>query len=366
MGRVPQRFRPRGPVQPNTDLRSLSNALADEQETCHDGVIGITINNELQYMSPVRFPKPVSGRIDPKASSERRPSERKASAPRPASRPKPPARTSEKRPPAPKDRPADSEAPQDEDDGFIPLVSGVPGVLELLESAPERVDAVFLRKGRHGKDMERVVDLCRNAGVRFSLLEAEAFVRTCPGARGAAARVFQAGFSSLEQMLDSIMDAPLPLIVALDQVQDPGNAGTLARTIYAMGGAGMLVPRHNGVYLGAAAFKAAAGALALLPVAKCANLGQALDQARKLGITVYGAAVEAEGDTPVHDIFAFSPRLPAILVLGGEDSGLRPGVEKRCDALLRIPMLRSFNSLNVAQAGAIVIAQFAQGVGKKK
>ncbi len=305
-------------------------------------------------MSPVRFPKPVSGRIDPKASSDR------AFAPKqPGSRPKPPARESEKRPAAPKTNRAD-ERDAVEDDGFIPLVSGAPGVLDLLETAPERVDAVFLRKGRHSKDMERIVDLCRGAGVRFSLLEAEAFVRTCPGARGAAARLFQAGYAPLERLLDTIMDAPLPLIVALDQVQDPGNAGTLARTLYAMGGAGLIVPRHNGVYLGAAAFKAAAGALALLPVAKCANLGQALDQARKLGITVYGAAMRSEGEAPIHDIFNATPRLPAVLVLGGEENGLRPGVEKRCDALLRIPMLRPFDSLNVAQAGAVLIAHFAR------
>ena len=260
----------------------------------------------------------------------------------------------------PKGREGAFEAGGESDDEFIPLVSGAPSVLELLETAPERVDAVFLRKGRHTKDMDRIADLCREHGVRFSLLEADAFARTCPTARGAAARIFQAGYVALDHLLENIMDAPLPLVVVLDQVQDPGNAGTLARTLYAMGAAGMVVPRHNGVYLGAAAFKAAAGALALLPVAKCANISQALEQAEKLGITVYGAAVESRTDTPPEDIFTFTPRLPAVLVLGGEESGMRPGVEKHCDALLRIPMLRPFNSLNVAQAGAIITACFAQ------
>ena len=358
-------------------------------------------------MSPVRFPKPVSGRIDPKASSERpatadrpkRPDRAPGERPAPAGRGRPhgdrPAsarreRDSDDRPASAKrdrdfgDRPASARRERDfgdrsapakrdrptpprkeraeerpvEDDGFIPLVEGAPAVLDLLETAPERVDAVFLRKGRHSKDMDRIADLCRSGGVRFNLLEADAFARACPGARGAAARIFQAGYVPLERLLETIMDAPLPLVVALDQVQDPGNAGTLARTLYALGGAGLIVPRHNGVYLGAAAFKAASGALALLPVAKCANLGQALDQAEKLGITIYGAAMEGKGEAPLHDILSFTPRLPAVLVLGGEESGLRPGVEKRCDALLRVPMLRPFNSLNVAQAGAILAAHF--------
>ncbi|MDL2316561.1 23S rRNA (guanosine(2251)-2'-O)-methyltransferase RlmB [Desulfovibrio sp. OttesenSCG-928-A18] len=255
---------------------------------------------------------------------------------------------------------------------------GLKPVLELLAHSPERVDAVFLRKGRHSRDMESIVDACRAAGVRFSLLPPPSFARIYAGkSQGVVARLFEAGFMELDALLDTVQDAPLPLLLALDQVQDPGNAGTLARSLYAMGGAGIIVPRHNGVYLGAAAAKAAAGALELLPVAKSANLGQALDKAGKLGITVYGAvslppAAPAPqertkarpGQAPAAlsplNIFYEAPRLPALLVLGSEDSGLRPGMEKRCDFLVSIPMLRDFDSLNVAQAGAMLLAWFAR------
>lgn len=284
--------------------------------------------------------------------------------------------------------------------GRAPLLPGVRPVLDILRDAPERVDAVFLRKGRHSKDMGEVVDLCRAAGVRFSLLDPAAFARVWRGAHKAGnetvvARLFEAGFSSLEDMLASVMDAPLPLILALDQVQDPGNAGTLARTVYALGGAGILVPRHNGVFLGAAAAKAAAGALDRLPVAKVANLGQALDAAEKEGLMIYGASAlppqddaharqrrEAAGEdraepagkkerkkrepgleTPVPlNALTAVLRLPAVLVLGGEESGLRPGIERRCRALLGIPMLRDFDSLNVAQAGGILLSCFVRGL----
>jgi len=161
-------------------------------------------------------------------------------------------------------------------------------------------------------------------------------------------------------------------------VQDPGNAGALARTLYALGGAGMIAPRHNGVYLGAAASKAAAGALERLPVAKAANLGQAVDSAKSLGFTIYGAAVAESPEKvvlpdnpdgtrkaalpilPVLDAYTASMRLPALLILGSEESGIRPGLEKRCDYLLSIPMLRNFDSLNVAQAGGIIISCFAR------
>ncbi|MDR0339384.1 MAG: RNA methyltransferase [Desulfovibrio sp.] len=270
------------------------------------------------------------------------------------------------------------------DVGQAPLLPGLKPVLEMLERNPERVDAVFLRKGRHGREMEEIVDLCRRARVRFSLLEAASFARVYRGGRqGVVARLFEAGYVDHEDLFASVTQAPLPLILALDQVQDPGNAGTLARTLYAMGGAGLLAPRHNGVYLGAAAAKASAGALERLPVARPANLGQALDLAKKQGFTVYGAGfapgtaldsgstpldetrkkATGKGPVPVFiDALTADFRLPAILVLGSEESGMRPGTERRCDYLLSIPMLREFDSLNVAQAGGIIISSFLRNM----
>lgn len=249
------------------------------------------------------------------------------------------------------------EGPKDENEGF--LQPGIKPVTELLQQSPEKIDAVFVLKGRKGKDTSLILDLCREKGVRFSLVDDAFLDRLWRGRhQGAIARLFATGFTELADLLERAVDAPLPLIVALDQVQDPGNAGALARTLYALGGAGLIVPRHNGVYLGAAAARIAAGALDKLPVAKAANLAQALDEALDAGYTVYGAD-SASPDAAAENVFAMTPRLPAVLVLGSEEGGLRPIIRKRCTALLSIPFAREFDSLNVAQAGAVIIGSFA-------
>ena len=129
--------------------------------------------------------------------------------------------------------------------------------------------------------------------------------------------------------------------------------GTLCRTLYALGGAGLLLPRHNSAYLGPAARRAAAGALEHLPVAQVTNLAHALDSAEEAGLTIYGAG-GSPGPNSLN-AFADNMRLPAVLVLGNEDKGLRPGVAKRCAHMLRIPLARPFDSLNVAQAGAVLL-----------
>ena len=240
---------------------------------------------------------------------------------------------------------------------------GVKPVLEILEAEPSRLDAVFLRKGRRSRETDRILDLCRAVGVRFTLADDALLNRMWPGNhQGVIARLFPSGFADLHTALADGRSAPLPLLLALDQVQDPGNIGVMARTLYALGGAGILVPRHNGAYLGAGAQKSSAGTLARLAVVKVPNLGQALDEAHDAGFAVYGASASGAGGDrtiPVLEVFSFVPQFPAVLVLGSEEGGMRQSIARRCGALLHIPLAREINSLNVAQAGAVIMGRFA-------
>ncbi|MFR6519556.1 MAG: TrmH family RNA methyltransferase [Bilophila wadsworthia] len=230
------------------------------------------------------------------------------------------------------------------------VLSGVKPVLELLEREPERIDAVLVRKGKRSQDTDRILDLCRTAKVRFTLADAQSLDRLCPaGHQGVVARLFEAGFTEFDH--SRTHGRSLPLILVRSGVDPAGPART-----YTMGGAGLVIPRHNGTFLGAGARRAAAGALERLPVAKVMNIARALDEARDAGFLIYGAAF-GEGS-----LDAFTTRLhtPALLVLGNEEHGIRPQVAKRCHHLLHIPMLRTFDSLNVAQAGGILTSCFVR------
>ncbi|MDR2051277.1 MAG: RNA methyltransferase [Deltaproteobacteria bacterium] len=243
-------------------------------------------------------------------------------------------------------------------------LSGPKPVLELLRSSPGRADSVFIRKGRKDRVTDEIIDLCRAAGVRFSLLEERAWRRMgAAGSQGVLARLFEPGFSSLEEAAAAALSSPLPLLLALDQLLDPGNVGTLARTLYSLGGGGLLLPRRRAAYLGGGANRSAAGAMQKLPVAKVANLGRALDLLAARGFSVYGSAARKEDSADSRggslDVYSFQPRFPSVLALGSEESGLRPGIAKRCARMLHIPMCRDFNSLNVAQAGGIMLAFFS-------
>ncbi len=239
------------------------------------------------------------------------------------------------------------------------LLPGIKPVLELLNATPERVDTLFIKKGLRGTETERMLDICRIYDIRFSLVDTKVLNAMCRAQhQGVIARLGAVARASLPQLWNALKNSSLPLVIALDNVQDPGNVGTIARTLYALGGAGLILPKHNSAYLGDIAKKAAAGAFEHLPIVTVANLGHALDEAEEMDITVLGTGIKAQGENlnAFEQIFP----LPAVLVLGNEGKGMRPGIAKRCGHMVYIPMLKHFDSLNVAQAGAILMGLMAK------
>lgn len=238
------------------------------------------------------------------------------------------------------------------------LVTGRKPVEELLRDRPGSVDMVNLKKGKQDLKCRRIVGMCKDLGIRYKFIEGSSLDRMAPGNhQGVVAQVAALEYIDLDRLLTIGKGAPLPLIIALDRVQDTGNVGAIARTLYGLGGAGLVVPQHEGAYLGSNALKASAGALTRMPVARAVNMARMLEQAVEAGYTIY-AAQDCEDAWNAFDP-GISLSVPAVLVLGNEEKGIRPGVARQCDASLAIPLKREFDSLNVASAGAILMARFA-------
>ena len=156
-----------------------------------------------------------------------------------------------------------------------------------------------------------------------------------------------------------------PVIVALDQVQDPQNLGSVCRTAECAGAAGAVIPERRAAEVTPAVCKASAGAVEHLPVARVRNLADFLISARDAGCWSYGASASGDLD-PAH------PRAPVpydspdyrdggvIVVLGSEGSGLRPRVAGACDELIALPMRGRIGSLNVAAAASAILYEILQ------
>jgi 23S rRNA (guanosine2251-2'-O)-methyltransferase len=189
------------------------------------------------------------------------------------------------------------------------------------------------------------------------IVGAEEIERRCgsPAHQGVCAEAGDYPYASGEQLLA----ADQPLIVVLDQVQDPQNLGSICRTAECAGAAGVVIPERRAAEVTPAVCKSSAGAVEHLPIARVRNVADFLAQAREAGCWCYGASA----DQPVQD----GARRPVaydapdyagagvVLVLGSEGSGLRPRVAKACDELIALPLRGRIASLGVSAAAAALL-----------
>jgi 23S rRNA (guanosine2251-2'-O)-methyltransferase len=155
---------------------------------------------------------------------------------------------------------------------------------------------------------------------------------------------------------DPLLSAANPLIVALDQVQDPQNLGAICRTAECAGAAGIVLPQRRAAEVTAAVCKASAGAVEHLPLAQVRNLADFLAAAKTAGMWCYGADAAA---TTRYDALDYTGAI--VLVLGSEGKGLRPRVAAACDALISLPMYGKVESLSVSAAAAVLLYAAARG-----
>ena len=144
-----------------------------------------------------------------------------------------------------------------------------------------------------------------------------------------------------------------PLIVALDGVTDPRNLGAIVRSAAAFGGSGVVIPERRSAGVTGSAWKASAGTLAHIPVAKAVNLTRALVAYRKAGCTILGLA--ADGDIELTSVDPDIARGPVVLVVGGEGRGLGRLVGETCDHIVSIPMASAAESLNASVAAGVAL-----------
>jgi 23S rRNA (guanosine2251-2'-O)-methyltransferase len=148
----------------------------------------------------------------------------------------------------------------------------------------------------------------------------------------------------------TLLAADDALVLALDRVQDPRNLGAICRSAEAAGASGVVIPGRHAASVTGAVCKSSAGAVEHLAIARVGNLADWLGAAKKAGAWVYGA--DASGKVAYTSV-DYSGR--AVLVLGGEEKGLRPRVASQCDEVVSIPLAGRVDSLNVSAAAAVLL-----------
>ena len=148
-----------------------------------------------------------------------------------------------------------------------------------------------------------------------------------------------------------------PFLVLADGVEDPHNLGAILRSALLCGAHGAVIPRRGGAQITPTVLKSSAGAAARLPVARVANIGEAVRRLKEKNVFVYCADMDG---APLRQSDLSGP---VALVLGSEGSGVSPLVKRLCDGVVSLEMAArgtGVDSFNVSVAAGIVMYHIMQ------
>lgn len=234
------------------------------------------------------------------------------------------------------------------------ILYGRNAVLESLRAGRRKPYKLVLAEGvRQTDTIGQIVFLAEQVGVPISHTDRRNLDRIGNvNHQGVALEASEYPYSVLGDILDVAQARnEAPLLLLLDLLKDPQNAGSLLRTAEAVGAHGIVIQRRRAVGITPAVIHASAGAVEHLRVAQVTNLVDAIKRLKAYDVWVAG--LETVRDAQRYDQADLSGSLA--LVVGSEGEGMRRLVRERCDFLLFIPMRGAVTSLNASVAGSIVL-----------
>ena len=144
------------------------------------------------------------------------------------------------------------------------------------------------------------------------------------------------------------------IIVALDDIQDPGNLGTILRTIDSIGLNQILVSKGTADCYNPKVVRSTMGAIFRVKIIECDNLEKTLQEARNHQYKVIVTSLQTENS--VYDI-KYNKK---VVVIGNEANGVSAEIQNLADEKIKIPMLGKTESLNASVATGIVLYEYVR------
>lgn len=229
-------------------------------------------------------------------------------------------------------------------------IYGLIPVLEALRAKKRRIEELILAEGNRPARLDELLGYAKRSNISIRHSKRAELDRLANGAnhQGVIAIATEISYTNLDDLLNNLQTNPL--LILLDNVEDPHNLGAIIRTAECSGAAAVVIPEHHSVGVTETVAKASAGAVEYLPVVRVTNLVQTIDELKSRNIWVIG--VEAGCKT---NYTGWDFKTPTAIVLGSEGKGIRRLVKEHCDSLVSIPMLGRVTSLNVSVAAAVIL-----------
>ena len=228
-------------------------------------------------------------------------------------------------------------------------IEGKNAVRELLKTET-KIDKLLVENSLRDGESRALVSEARAQGVRVQFADRAALDRESENRRhqGLIAYVPDDQYADADDLLFEAAGRD-GLYVVLDGVTDPHNLGSIIRVCECAGADGLFFADRRAANVTETVMRVSEGAANHLKIARVGNVNALLDEFKKKGYWVTGAELGGE------NIYKADLRGKCVLVVGGEDTGIKRLTKEKCDRVVEIPMYGKVNSLNASVACGVAV-----------
>lgn len=230
------------------------------------------------------------------------------------------------------------------------VIIGRNPVMEALRNNRE-IEKILAGRGTEGS-IAKIIGIAKDRGIPVYQSDRMTLDRIAAGGthQGVVAYASAYSYSSMEDIYNKAeASGEQPLVIILDNLEDPHNLGAIMRTAECSGAHGVIIPKRRSAGLTDTVAKSSAGAIEYMPCVKVANIGQTIDQLKEDGFWI--AACDMDGVTYYNQDLTGK----LAIVIGSEGAGISRLVKKKCDFTVSMPMVGKITSLNASNAAAVLM-----------
>lgn len=243
-------------------------------------------------------------------------------------------------------------------------IYGRNSVTEVLNTSSRKVNKVLISKNvSNDSKINDIIKLAKEKGIIFQFVPKEKFseFEGLPH-QGILAMVSPVEYLDFYEFLEQEKEGFSKLII-LDGVEDPHNLGAIIRTAACAGFDAVVFPSRRNAQASAVVEKTSAGAINHISLIQVNSLSNVIDKLKDNNYWIIAA--DAHGKDNYFNVDYTGMNFA--LIMGGEETGVSKNNLKKSDFVVKIPMLRNFNSLNVSNAAsAIIYESVRQMITKQK
>ena len=231
------------------------------------------------------------------------------------------------------------------------FIFGRNNVFELLKDNKRNVSKILLMRGmKENSKINQIIELAKNNSIIYQFLPKEKFYQYKEYAhQGVIAFVSPVKYLQLEEFLARKKENKK--IIITDGVEDAHNLGSIIRTAVCAGFDAVIIPSRRNISINSTVEKTSAGAVNLIDIIMVNSLSSTIDKLKDNNFWIIATDMRAKDN--YYDIDYCNMNFA--IVMGSEKEGISATILKNADFKIKIPMLKEFDSLNVANAASIIM-----------